>query len=582
MNNSRTIQTSQSPDLVTFKVLVEGEELSAVYQVKSISISKEVNRISKAQLMIFDGEAASQDFKLSNEDLFVPGKKIEIKAGYHNDEETVFKGIVIKHSIKIRDSVSALLIECRDEAVRMTVGRRSAYYYEKTDSDIIEDIIGQYTGLSADVQSTSTSYAELIQYQSSDWDFLLTRVQANGKLCFVDDGAVTVTDPDLGQEPVETVAFGATLLDFDGEIDARDQFSKITAYGWNPADQEYLEVEGNDPSIALNGNLQPADLAQVIEVENLQLKHGGQLTDVQLQGWSDATFKYQQLARTRGRIKFQGIPKVKPGVLLNLEGVGDRFNGKVYITGVKHELSDGNWFCHAQFGLNPEWISETFEISQKPASGLIPAISGLQIGVVTQLEGDPDGEDRILIKLPIINKDEEGIWARICTLDAGDTRGSFFRPEIEDEVIVGFLNDDPNYPVVLGMLNSSAKPAPLAASDDNHEKGFITRSGMEMIFNDDKASLTIKTPGGRTVIIDDDAGEIAIDDGGTNNMLLSSDGISMESSSDINIKSSGDINLEGTNVTVKANAEFKAEGSAGAEVSTSAVAVLKGSLVQIN
>mgnify|MGYP002831755885 FL=1 len=105
---------------------------------------------------------------------------------------------------------------------------------------------------------------------------------------------------------------------------------------------------------------------------------------------------------------------------------------------------------------------------------------------------------------------------------------------------------------------------------------------MEMIFNDDKASLTIKTPGGRTVIIDDDAGEIAIDDGGTNNMLLSSDGISMESSSDINIKSSGDINLEGTNVTVKANAEFKAEGSAGAEVSTSAVAVLKGSLVQIN
>jgi len=56
----------------------------------------------------------------------------------------------------------------------------------------------------------------------------------------------------------------------------------------------------------------------------------------------------------------------------------------------------------------------------------------------------------------MISTSDDGIWARISTLDAGKQRGTFFRPEIGDEVIVGFLNDDPRYPVVLGMVNSSA------------------------------------------------------------------------------------------------------------------------------
>ena len=154
MNNSRTIQTSQSPDLVTHKVLIDGEELSGVYQVKNIAIEKEINRIPFAQLVIVDGEAATQDFALSNEDLMIPGKELEITAGYHNDEETIFKGIVIKHSIKIRDSVSVLVIECRDAAVKTTIGRKSSYFYESTDSDIIEEILGNHS-LDNDIENGS-------------------------------------------------------------------------------------------------------------------------------------------------------------------------------------------------------------------------------------------------------------------------------------------------------------------------------------------------------------------------------------------------------------------------------------------
>ncbi|TCP24036.1 Rhs element Vgr protein [Tenacibaculum skagerrakense] len=581
MNNTGVIQTSKSADLITFKILIEGEELSKVYEVKNITVSKEVNRIPTAQIILIDGDPSARDFQLSNEDLLIPGKEIEITAGYHSDEETIFKGIVIKHNLRIRANSAQLIIECKDEAVKMTVGRKSKYFYESSDSDIFEEIIREY-GLSSDVESTNHTHAELVQYNASDWDFLVSRAQANGKLCFVDDGTIKIAKPDVSQSEVETVTFGGSLLDFDAEIDARHQVSKVAAYGWNHADQELVEVEGKDPGVSLNGNLSSSDLSDVIGLENLELRHGGVVTDTELQDWADAKWLFQQLAKVRGRIKFQGIPSVKPNTVLKLEGVGDRFNGNVYVSAVQHEISNGNWVVNAQFGLTTEWFSETFEISAKPASGLLPAIQGLQVGIVSQLEEDPDGEDRILVQIPIINNEEEGIWCRVASPDAGENRGIYFRPEIGDEVIVGFINQDPNDAIVLGMLHSSAKPSPITAADDNHEKGIITRSEMKVLFDDEKKIITIETPAGKIISLDEDEGAITIEDDNSNVIVINSDGISMESAGDISIKASGDVNIEGTNVSIAANAEFKAEGSAGAEVSTSAIAVLKGSLVQIN
>lgn len=581
MANNRTIQTSQSPDLISFTIIVNGEPLSEVYQIKNIAIEKEVNRIPFAQIVLFDGEASSQDFELSNESIFIPGNDIEIKAGYHNDVETVFKGIIIKHSLKIRQTASVLVIECRDKAVKATIGRKSNYYYESTDSAIIEEIAGK-NGLDADIETTDYEHKELVQYQASDWDFIMTRAQANGKVCYVEDGKLIIEKPDVSKSAVQTVAFGSSLLAFDAEMDARNQFNKITSYGWNSSDQAIEEAEATDPKLKLNGNISSSALADVFAIENLELKHGGSYNSKVLQDWSDSKAFFQQLSKTRGRIKFQGIPEVKPGSIITLEGVGDRFNGDVFISAVRHEIADGNWTIDAQFGINPTWFSETYDVNANPAAGLLPAINGLQVGIVSQLEEDPDGEDRILIKIPIINNEEQGIWARISSLDAGENRGAFFRPEIGDEVVVGFLNDDPNHAVVLGMLNSSAKPAPIVATDDNHEKGFITRSEMKFMFNDDKKSITIETPAGKKITIDEDADSIVIEDDNSNKITLDKDGILAESGKDFIIKAAGDVTIEGTNIELKANANFKAEGSAGAEVSTSAIAVLKGSLVQIN
>lgn len=581
MNNSGVIETNQTADLVTHKILIEGDELSKTYQVKSIVVHNEVNRIPMAQIVIIDGEAAARDFKLSNEELLVPGKKIEITAGYHGDEGTIFKGIVIKHAIKIKDGNSCLIIECKDEAVKMTIGRKSKYFYEVKDNEVFEEIISSYK-LKSDVEATNFSHKEIVQYNTSDWDFMVSRAQANGKLCFVENSKITIKKPDVTTSSIEKVTFGATMLDFDAEIDARNQFSKVSSYSWNSTNQEVAQIEAINPNISLNGNLSAADLTATIALENYELRHGGAISEIELQDWADAKLLFQQLSKIRGRVKFQGIPSVKPNTIVTLEGVGDRFNGKAYITGVFHEISEGNWTTDAQFGLNPEWFSETYDINTPAAAGLIPAIKGLHIGIVTQLQDDPEGEDRILVKIPIVNSKEQGIWCRVASLDAGKKRGAFFRPEIEDEVIIGFINEDPNNAIVLGMLNSSAKPAPIIANDDNNVKGFVTRSEMKLLFDDDKKSIAIETPSGKKIILDEDAGTIVIQDENSNVLTMDSGGIKMESAGKIELIATGDVTIEGANVSIKASAQFKAEGSAGVEMSSSATAVLKGGIVQIN
>ncbi len=582
MANRRAIRPSRFQNLVTFSIQIDGERIPDTVSVLSIVAHKEVNRIPTANVMLIDGDAAEQDFNWSNQDLFIPGKTIEIFTGYDSDDNSIFKGIIIKHAIKINaNGASVLSIDCKASAIKMTVGRKSKYFYESKDSEVIEQIIGNYS-IATDISDTTTTHAELVQYHSTDWDFIINRAEVNGKICIIDDETIKIADPDYNQDPVIQLNYGQTIFEFEAEIDARFQYNEVKSKAWDYGNQELIEVDAANPTIEENGNLAASDLADVIGLDHFSMQHGGKADSSELQAWADAQLLRNRMAKVQGRVKFQGSPQVIPGDLIELQGLGDRFNGKVFVSAVRHQIAEGNWLTDVQFGFNPEWFTEKFDIGHPEASGLFPAIKGLQVGVVTQLENDPDGEDRILVRLPIINQEEQGIWARVASLDAGENRGAFFRPEIGDEVIVGFINDDPGEAIVLGMLHSSSKPAPITATDDNHEKGFVTRSEMKLLFDDDKKSILIETPKGNKIQLSEDEGSIIIEDENGNKIHMDSDGITMDSASDINIKATGDVNIEGLNINLKANVALKAEGSATAELSAGGSTTVKGGIVQIN
>jgi uncharacterized protein involved in type VI secretion and phage assembly len=280
---------------------------------------------------------------------------------------------------------------------------------------------------------------------------------------------------------------------------------------------------------------------------------------------------------------------VLPGNVLELTGIGERFEGKIYVSGVRHTVAHGNWETDVQLGLNPELFAETYNLRPLPAEGLLPAVNGLQIGVVTVLENDPDGEDRLKVRMPLVSTAEEGLWARLATLDAGKERGTFFRPEIGDEVVVGFLDGDPRHPIILGMCHSSAKPAPEAAKDKNPRKGYVSREKMHFIFDDEKKIIVLDTPGGNKLTLSEEDKGIVIADQNGNKITLDDSGISIESTKELTLKAAQDLKIEGLNTELKAQSAFKASGTATAEVSGasttikgSANTVIQGGIVQIN
>lgn len=582
MPNERMIPSDGAKSVATFTILSAGNAVSKQYHVLSITVNKEVNRIGSATMILLDGEASEQSFQISNQPDFEPGKEIEIKAGFSSQEETIFKGIVIKHGIKVRKKNSVLVIECRDKAVKMTGACKSAYYKEVKDSDVMEELVDKY-GLDKDVQPTTYTHQQLVQYNSTDWDFMLCRADANGMLVFDDDNKVRIAKPEFSGNAALTIQFGATVLDLDAEIDARFQYKSITGSTWNYTTQELDDsTEAETAAVPGAGNLDKDTLAGVLDEEKFTLFNSARLEEPEMQDWVNAMMMKHQLAKIRGRVRTEGSAAVKPGQLIQLNAVGERFEGKLYVTGVRHEVEQGTWQTVFQFGINPEWFAQAYNIQQPLAGGLLPAVQGLQIGVVTQLQDDPGGEDRILVRIPVIHASDDGAWCRVSTLDAGKERGSFFRPEIGDEVVVGFINNDPRHGIVLGMCNSSDKPAPITAADDNHEKGFQTRSKMKMIFNDDKKSFTLETPGGNKFIITEDEKKIHLEDQHGNKITMNQDGITMESIKDVIIKATGDVTAEGVNVNIKGSAQAKLEGSGGAELSSGGTTKVKGSLVNIN
>ncbi len=565
-----------------FTVKVNGVAVGREHQLLAATVVKAVNRIAWARLAYLDGAAATADFPLANTDTFAPGAAVEVLAGPGREPASLFTGIVLRQGVRVRDQAAPqLVVECRHKASVLAVGRRNACYVDQKDSDVIADLLAR-AGLDADVDDTPVTHPQLVQYRASDWDFLLARAEANGRLVFTNDAAVAVRAPALDGDPACQLQFGATVLELDAEVDARRQYAGVSAVSWDPASQEVVETEADEPALDAPGNFAPDDLAAVVGLDRQRLVHAALGTE-EAKAWAEAEWLKARMSKVTGRAKCEGIATIAPGDKVTLAGLGDRLSGDVFVTGVRHDFDPvQGWKTHVQFGGVDTWAAGGPDVSAPPAGALTPAVRGLQIATVVSNEDD-GGEHRVRVRLPLVDPKEEGVWARVAAPDAGEERGFFFRPEVGDEVVVGFLDDDPRQPVLLGMLHSSAKAAPLTGSDDNHEKTYQSRSKMRLYFHDDDKVLRLETPAGHSVELSEKDKALTLTDQTGNTIVLDQDGIRIESKKAIVLKAATEVTMEsGTAFQAKGGTELKLSGSSAAELSSPATTKVSGGVVQIN
>jgi Rhs element Vgr protein len=597
-----TTSEISSGGIPTFSIKINGNAIPETLNVFSVHVEKKVNRIPTAKIVILDGEPNTGKFEASSSSTFLPGSTISIEAGYDSKNELIFKGIITSQSLRIDSLIgSALEVECRDAAVKMIVGRKSLTYANKKDSDIISSIIGNYSGLTSEVTATTTLWPEQVQYYVTDWDYILALAEANGLIVTTINGKISVNAPDKDTSSVLTVTYGDNLLGFNAKLNSTTQLGNVTSNSWDYKNQEVINSIAT-PNIVGSGNLSTKKLSEVIDLPSFQLQTSAPLENTDLNNWSKAQIVKSEYSKIMGEAKFQGTNLIDPGKYMTFNGLGDRFNGDYLISGVVHDLSDGNWISEVSLGLSPIWFTEEPDVMAPPASGLLPGARGLLNGTVKQIFGDPDSQYRILVDIPLFDTNGSGIWARLSNFYSTSGAGAFFLPEVGDEVILGFLNEDPRFPVILGSMYSSSKIKPFAGvepNEKNSKKAIVSKSGISVEFDDENKIWTVATPNKNTIIISDKDKQITIKDENQNSIVMSSNGIDMSSPKSINISSQekvtikgtmgisiesngGDVETKGMNIKENADMQYSAQGGQIAQVSAGMELTLKGAMVMIN
>lgn len=182
--------------------------------------------------------------------------------------------------------------------------------------------------------------------------------------------------------------------------------------------------------------------------------------------------------------------------------------------------------------MNP--LGDLFD-SRQPA-GLGGRWYGVFPALVTEIT-DPDGQGRVKISLPW-SPDADGaaceLWARLATLMGGNNRGSWFIPDVNDEVLVAFEGGDPRRPYVLGGLwnGRDTPPESMDGAGNNHKKVIRSRNGVKVTLDDQdgQEKLILETPGGQKVTLRDGPGSVEIVDSNGNSVRFEASGITFNTS----------------------------------------------------
>jgi hypothetical protein len=391
-------------DLVSMMVMLNGHAMPDDYVVESIHVTRELNRLGTARIVLADGDPSAGGFKLSTADTLLPGVKVEVRMGYHQNTSTVFKGVIVRHGVRMdRQGRSQLVLLVDDTEV----------------------------AIGAPVQADNSC------------GLLLT--------------------------------YGDSLIAFDAEMDARNQLNSLSA-----SDDEV-------PGVSV-----------------------------------------------RGTVSFQGNALAVPGKTIALAGLGGYFDGDVYISRVEHTLAQGNWVTEVTFGLPPRCVaSDNAQVHAR-------AVLGLQIGTVLQIEAAPQGQLRVRVSLPMLDAEDKDVWARLGTPYATDQGGLFCMPELNDEVVVGFLGNDPRFPVVLGAPYSSTREFIKAQNVPNTVEGIATKGGLTVLPEDARKITAISTPGGHTPGLDDDGQSNTITDSDAKMVAMSKEGVVQCSKTRLPLSADGD------------------------------------------
>lgn len=256
-------------------------------------------------------------------------------------------------------------------------------------------------------------------------------------------------------------------------------------------------------------------------------------------------------------------------------------------------------------------IADTMRSAMDSAGMMTDRRTGLTLAKVTNIK-DEQKLNRVKC-LPIGWDDtNETDWCYVMAPMGGNDSGAFFFPQVNDLVVLAYLDGDPHRPIVLGAFWNTEVKSPLSVQDGKAEEYMLKtpkKIEMKLTDTDKKQKVTLTMPSGTVLTLDDENSKVSIQDKkGDNALTMDLKGgnvtlkaktkisieagktaLTLDSSGNITMKSNGKISLQATDIEAKANSKLALQGttaevkaSANLNLNASGPAALKGAIVKIN
>jgi phage protein D len=492
-----------------------------------------------------------------------PGKTLKISARSDGTGAPLFDGEIVELEADFSPSTQRLVVRAFDRLHRLARGRHVRTFVNVSDGDLVRKL-AQESGLQAQVGPTSHIHAYVLQSNQTNLEFLQARAAALGYLLYVHGKTLHCDAMRPGGQIVE-LEWGKSLGEFHPRMTTVEQVDGVTVRGWDPGTRQEIvgQAQHGKGAPQVGESRSGGEMAQ----HAFKVTAQGLVTNRPIRSQSAADQLAQAVADRRATrfIEAQascgGNPAITAGSSVRIRAVGNRFNGTYFVTSASHLYNAAHGFT-TQFnvsGLHPATLLSLLA----PDRDTTPA-GGLVIGIVTDNQ-DPDGQGRVKVKYPWLSGEHASDWARLVTPGGGPDRGVEFLPEIHDEVLVGFEQNDMDYPYVLGGL-WNGKDAPPKKNGEVVSGGHVqqriirSRSGHIITLDD--------SDGGGGITIQDKSGnKIALDTG--------SNALTIQVQGDASVKAQGSLTLEAQGQVEIKGMGVKVEGGAG-------TVDVKGSMVNLN
>ncbi|MBW4359051.1 phage baseplate assembly protein V [Flavobacterium taihuense] len=540
-------------EVLKLEILVKDKNDGLDTLLKEAHIHFELNKIPSAKFTFIASNRDVDKKETFPSDALKENDEITFNVTIKKEKKTLFKGI-IKATEKVQDgNFINIKIECKDIAFDMTLPSTEP----ETNNQTFEDKLKLFTKkLKLNDELSGKDWGkEKITHNSATlpWDFVLGYLDSVGVFVSIKNGEFNGIDL-LKTPPTEKYLAenGINVFSFTGKSDETKKLKKAIIEHWDPATQKIVKTEETQEAIN--------------PFEKLIKLNENRFSEATVKRMLKAILKKSELQTINGKVQTFGNLEAHTGDFIKCNKVNEKIDDKaIIISAIEHTIENGNWKTEYTLGFEgePSFAENANKQTASPQAqmGQTNAISGLQIGVVVQIEEDPNKEFRIKVRIPTLSEKGEGVWARLATLNASKEMGSYFIPSVDDEVILGCLGNNPDTPIILGSLYSSAKPMPIPIKKENYIKGFVTKEGTKVVLDDEKKSIELSTKKGNKLLISDDEKGFVLEDENKNKITMNKDGITIESSKDFIVKASGDVKMDGIGCTVNASGNMELKGS---------------------